>query len=54
MAAPKSLADYSKPNASNVRSPIVVPHDDNDSNYEIKNPFLGLISRDVQFEGKPD
>ncbi|CAN1141238.1 hypothetical protein LINPERPRIM_LOCUS25365 [Linum perenne] len=54
MAAPKSLANYSKPSATNVRSPITVPYNDDDPDYEIKIPFLGLISMDVQFEGKPD
>ncbi|CAN1291323.1 hypothetical protein LINPERPRIM_LOCUS21101 [Linum perenne] len=47
MATPKSLADYSKPSASNVLSPITVPSNDDDPDYEIKIPFLGLISKDA-------
>ncbi|CAN1725477.1 hypothetical protein LINPERHAP1_LOCUS100, partial [Linum perenne] len=51
--APKSLADYNKPSATSVRSSIAVPRIEGDPDYEIKIPFLTMISRDLQFEGMP-
>ena len=51
--AQKSLADYNKPSATSVRSAIAVPRIEGDPDYEIKIPFLTMISRDLQFEGRP-
>ncbi|CAN1121406.1 hypothetical protein LINPERPRIM_LOCUS2168 [Linum perenne] len=50
--AQRTMADYNKPMATSVRSSITVPVNEADPDYEIKIPFLGMISRDVQFDGK--
>ncbi|CAN1125000.1 hypothetical protein LINPERPRIM_LOCUS31420, partial [Linum perenne] len=54
MATIRSIADYSKPRASNLRSPITVLSTDNDPYYEIQIPLLEMISRDIHFEGRPE
>ncbi|CAN1805916.1 hypothetical protein LINPERHAP1_LOCUS24471 [Linum perenne] len=51
--AQRSLAGYNKPGATSVRSSISVSRDNDAPDYEIMIPFLGMISRDVHFEGKP-
>ncbi|CAN1144664.1 LINE-1 retrotransposable element ORF2 protein [Linum perenne] len=51
--APRTMADFNKLSGSSFWSSIGVPHNNVDPDYEIKIPFLGSISRDVQFEGKP-
>ncbi|CAN1853215.1 hypothetical protein LINPERHAP1_LOCUS40943 [Linum perenne] len=52
-AAPKSLADYNKPSATSVRSSIAVPRIDGNPDYDINIPFLTMVSRDLQFQGRP-